>query len=227
MTYVQGTGNSGSTVSSTWTFNYTPMHVNDAVTIAAYCNDASTPASIATLTSPGWTIAQLIPPVPNGIGAGALWAAFAPSTSTSTFTAGFGSTTCSNFYGYITGEFQGNTTSSLAVAFPVQGSSGGTSSFACNQPTAGISPSTGNNAIWNACFGAPSAAAIPWTQGAADGGGGDLAEYQLLFGNPGSQVPNYGGTSGIYVVLGTSIASTSSIPAAPSGLGVILLSESK
>jgi len=216
MSYIKGAGNASSTASATWTFSYTPSNTNDAVVFAIYCNNGTTPATSATLAASGWTITQLIAPLSNGTGAGVLYGALAPNTSAATFTVGFGAVTCSNFYGYMIGEFQGNTTSSLAAAFPVHASSGGTSSNACNQTAAGITPSSVNNAVWNACFGAPTVAAIPWTAGAADGGGGDLSEYQLLSGNPGTQVPNYGGTSGVYVVMGTAISPNNQIqPPAP------------
>jgi hypothetical protein len=207
ISYIKGAGNNGSTASSTWTFSYTASTINDAVVFAIFCNNGTSPATSATLTASGWTTTQLIAPVSNGTGAGVLFGAFAPNTSSSTFTAGFGSVACSSFYGYMIAEFQGNITSSLAAAFPVQGSSGGTStSTGCNQTSAGVTPLTNNNAVWNACFGAPTGVALPWTAGAADGGGGDLSEYQLLSGNPGSQIPSYTGTTGVYVVLGTSIS---------------------
>lgn len=224
MIYINGAGNASSTASTTFTFSYTPTVVNDAIAVAAYCNGASVP-STATLTASGWTATELVAPVSNGTGAGVLFGAFAPSTSATTFTMGFGSVACSNFYGYMIAEFQGNVTSSLAAAFPVQGSSGGTStSTGCNQASAGITPLTVNNAVWNACFGAPTGVALPWTAGAADGGGGDLSEYQLISGNPGSQVPNYGGTTGIYVVLGTAIAPAGGAPSAPPGSGSVIFS---
>jgi hypothetical protein len=123
-------------------------------------------------------------------------------------------------------EYNGNNASGGSSTFPVQASLGGASG-GCNQTGANITPSSNNNAADIACFDAPLNATSPWLPGSADGTGGDLTEYQILSGGAGTPLtPAFGGTTGAYIVMGTTIASPTATPAAvlnPLGTGKVVI----
>jgi hypothetical protein len=202
----QSTG--GTYVTNVQTFSCTPQAANDAIVFQVYCHDTSGTISSITLAASGWTITPLAGLVGwNPGGQGAEFGAIAPNTSPATFTAtATGASDCMYYGLVLSDEFSGNNTAGGASTFESVGSAGGTSG-GCNQSSANVTPLSNNDAVWFACVDNSSGATSPWIEGANDGGGNDLAEYQLLSGGAGiPQTPAFTGTSGQYTLTGVAIA---------------------
>jgi hypothetical protein len=172
------------------------------------------------MSASGWTFTTLVGTLNSGgagTGWGAKFGAIAPNTSATTFTVTFaGVSNCSGFSAYMDNEYNGNNTAGGSATFPVQASLGAATG-GCNQTGANITPASNNNAIDVACFDAPLNATSPWLPGSADGTGGDLTEYQILSGGSGMPLtPAFGGTTGAYIVMGTTIAPPLSFATTPS-----------
>jgi hypothetical protein len=204
------TGASGS-----WTFACTPSLVNDAIAFFVQCHPTAGTITGITLTSPGWTITQIVPPATTGLNSwGAIFGAIAPVATSSTFTATFtGASNCSNFAIHVNDEFSGNSTAGGVTTFNATGSNSGGAST-CNQAGAAVTPPLNSEAVWVACLDTMTGVSAPWTAGPTDGNNG--AEYQILTGGAGTPLtPAFTSASGAYIVEGLAIAPSGGQVSAP------------
>jgi hypothetical protein len=217
--YAGGTAASGSTSANNFTVSYTPSATNNAVWVYGYCHGASLPTSM-TVTATGWTFTSRISPVSNGTAVAAMAVAIAPNTSAANLTiefdvAGPTPVPCNSFYSYFVTEATGNDPTGGTTTFDAVGSSGA-STGGCNQAGAAVTPTSSNNLVWFTCVaGTASNPVSPWIQGTLDSSG-NPSEYQSLAGGSGvGQAPNYGTTSGNYIVLGVAVQPTASSSTGP------------
>jgi hypothetical protein len=205
--YVTGAGAEASQSTNSWTFGYTASATNNALAIFVQCHASTGTISSITLSSPGWTISQLVPLETSVTSdSGSLFGAVAPNTSASTFTVTFnGVSDCNSSSTYMIGEFTGNNPGGGSSTFPASNGLGATTG-GCTQSAAGISPASNNNAAVFFCLDAPTATSSPWNQGATNGTTTGMTEYQVLSGGSGVQQNPAFTSSGLYIIAGTMIA---------------------
>jgi hypothetical protein len=167
---------------TTKTFTYTASasNANEGVLFLVGCSCAST-TNTFTLTATGWTITQV------GSAAGvsgsrvAVFKAYAPNTSLTTFTLST-SVANGNFYDALIDEFSGVDATNFVDASSLSTGAG------CG---GSVTPVASNDGIWFACNDSVTATAAPYTTG-ADDLAQDVAEWKILSGGAGAaQSPSY------------------------------------
>ncbi len=195
-------GTTATISSGSFTFACTPSAANDAIVFEVTCSSTSTPSAVS-LSASGWTITA-ISGLQGSMTAGWVgsFAAIAPSTSATTFTATFtGGGTCgSSPYGdWKADEFSGNDSTGGGTTFDAHNQSTGTGSCSVS-----VTPANNNDAVWGVCEDSTTAVGSGYTQGQNDGGG-DWTEYKILSGGAGvAQTVNFTG-SGTYNALAVTI----------------------
>lgn len=171
--HVGSAANHTNSSATTFTINFTPHAVNNAILVAADCGGS--PASI-TFSATGYSFTTVVP----FFGRNGTWmsaaTAYAPSTSAAAISA-----TCndnsSNWINIFVAEFSGVDQTNFVDAAT-------SSSAASGTPTVTITPVSNDDAIWVACDDDSNAPGSGYIQSSTDGSG-DIAEYKILTGGAG------------------------------------------
>jgi hypothetical protein len=141
LSYVNGgcTNSARAGGSSNTSVQLRPQCRGDAIAFLAQCHPVSGTITGITLTSPGWTLTQSVPPANTGLNSwGAIFTAIAPNNSSSTFTATFtGGNDFLNFAIWLGVEAAGNNQTGGATTFNAVSSNSGSAST-CNQTAANL-----------------------------------------------------------------------------------------
>lgn len=198
---------SGSIGTNPNTFSFTAANANDAVCFFISGTTSSGTVTGITLTSPGWTITQIVSVFgPGGTtGYAAAFGAISPNTSASTFTFTYsGSSPSLSFQIVFVDEFTATDTTGSTTTFDAHNSGSSASTFA----NVSVTPANDNDAVWfgisdNTNTTTPSAGSF--STGCNDAGG-DATEYQILTGGSGTPLSsNWNSASGAYLMAGMSI----------------------
>lgn len=189
-------GNMTADTSTTFTFTYKPVTAGNAVLIWVCVAPNGVSPTTCSLAASGWTFTQVGGIVNGGgnSGVGAMFAAYAPNTSTATITVTW-NRAWAGFANDLVDEFSGVNSSTIVDA--------SNSAVGSGTPTVSVTPASNNTMVWVTCDGAITGVGtiggMTATEGANDTEG-DFTEYRLLTGGGGvAQTCTYTG-SGYYTL---------------------------